>query len=267
MIYYWNGVDHMFSDELAAIRRSLGLNQKEFAEAIGVTPSAVCAWEVGRVLPNDESSKTLHEFCIRNNIDFADLRDAYLSESLKSSFRKYCSFSWNEGFKKLCQYLQENGSYPDPTSELGIWVSQQRKNYVSHRGFTEKHIQMLNSIGFQWKADEGKEAEVWAEAEWMKHYNHVLKRIEASGQMPNDAWITQQLKLPEQTEEHQRLLNELGIRMVPGSTIRNARGDISQTKLAKALGVSTVTVSHWENRDIPEYKVWDILKVIDSMKK
>lgn len=83
--------------------------------------------------------------------------------------------------------------------------------------------------------------------------------------MPNDQWITLQLKLPH-TEEEQKLLDELGIRMVPGSMIREARGNISQQKLATALGVSADTVHHWEHHKVREYKLWAILKVINNMK-
>lgn len=252
----------MFADQLVAIRKTLGLSQKEFSAAIGV--ESVNAWELGRCLPNFASCKLLEEFFKKNNIDYSALRNEYRIEYLRATYDKSCPYTWNEGFKRLSQYLQENDAYPPVTSALGLWVSQQRKNYVQHR-FSEKHIQMLESIGFQWKADDETEAQEWVKVEWMKHYNNVLQRIKDTGEMPNDQWITQQLKLPH-TEEEQKLLDELGIRMVPGSMIREARGNISQQKLATALGVSTDTVHHWEHHKVREYKLWAILKVINNMK-
>ena len=252
----------MFADVLVSMRKALGLTQKEFAEAIGV-PS-VSQWEVGKSIPSLHSCKLLEEFFKKNNIDYSALRNEYRIEYLRATYDKSCPYTWNEGFKRLHQYLKENDAYPTVTSALGLWVSQQRKNYSQHR-LSEKHIQMLDSIGFQWKADDETEAKEWAKVEWMKHYNNVLQRIKDTGEMPNDQWITQQLKLPH-TDAEQKLLDELGIRMVPGSMIREARGNISQRKLATALGLSAGTVYHWEHQKVPEYKLWAILKVINSIK-
>jgi len=43
--------EHMAPDEIRAIRQSLGLNQADFAERLGVSKDTVNSWEQGRRTP------------------------------------------------------------------------------------------------------------------------------------------------------------------------------------------------------------------------
>ena len=91
----------------------------------------------------------------------------------------------------------------------------------------------------------------------------AVRQLKNAKQAESAGSVQEGVKL---SEGAQKLLDELGIRMVPGSMIREARGNISQRKLATALGLSAGTVYHWEHQKVPEYKLWAILKVINSIK-
>lgn len=52
----------MSKDEIKDIRLSLGMNQTEFAEEIGVNQAAVSLWESGGRSPSGPVLKLLHQF-------------------------------------------------------------------------------------------------------------------------------------------------------------------------------------------------------------
>ena len=67
----------------------------------------------------------------------------------KVSKTKYVS--WDERFKELEQYKQQNGNcdVPQKHPKLGKWVNTNRTKY-KNRKLSEERIKLLNGIGFEW---------------------------------------------------------------------------------------------------------------------
>ena len=256
----------MFADVVCSIREKLGLTPKEFGEAVGVVTTHF--WENASRYPNLKEIVLLEEYCKSRGIDDSELRQSYIEEKRIQGYTwKSGMISWDEGYKKLCKYLQEHGSYPPAPSPLGIWVTHQRTDSTTARRMSAYHRQLLDSISFEWEADTEKEAKEWEEATWQYNYNRVLQRIEDIGHMPNDFWIEQQKKVKSHTPEHQELLNKIGLKMVPGSIITESLGEVSREQLADALNVLPTTIKNWEKRMFPEYRIREILEVIDKLKE
>lgn len=57
---------------IKTIRQSAGMNQEQFAKALGTTTVSINRWENGKTQPNKMAQKQLFEFCKRNNIDMFD---------------------------------------------------------------------------------------------------------------------------------------------------------------------------------------------------
>lgn len=57
---------------IKTIRQSVGMNQEQFAKALGTTALSINRWENGKTQPNKMAQKQLFEFCKRNNIDMFD---------------------------------------------------------------------------------------------------------------------------------------------------------------------------------------------------
>lgn len=67
-------------DELIkAIRQSAGMNQEQFAKALGTTALSINRWENGKTQPNKMAQTQLFEFCKKNNIDLFD----YIAKQVK----------------------------------------------------------------------------------------------------------------------------------------------------------------------------------------
>ena len=67
-----------FKERLKALRKELNLTQKEFAEKIGYTRTAVSAWEIGRNEPsNNDTIKLAEYFGVTTDylLGKSDLRD------------------------------------------------------------------------------------------------------------------------------------------------------------------------------------------------
>ena len=58
----------MTVDEVKKIRRSVGMNQSEFAEIIGVSRTTISYWENGLKEPYPSNIKKIIEFCKENKI-------------------------------------------------------------------------------------------------------------------------------------------------------------------------------------------------------
>lgn len=62
-----------FMDKLIkTIRQSAGMNQEQFAKALGTTALSINRWENGKTQPNKMAQTQLFEFCKKNNIDLFD---------------------------------------------------------------------------------------------------------------------------------------------------------------------------------------------------
>ena len=64
---------------IKAIRQSTGMNQEQFAKALGTTALSINRWENGKTQPNKMAQTQLFEFCKKNNIDLFD----YIAKQVK----------------------------------------------------------------------------------------------------------------------------------------------------------------------------------------
>lgn len=64
---------------IKTIRQSAGMNQEQFARALGTTTLSINRWENGKTQPNKMAQTQLFEFCKKNNIDLFD----YIAKQVK----------------------------------------------------------------------------------------------------------------------------------------------------------------------------------------
>ncbi len=64
---------------IKTIRQSAGMNQEQFAKALGTTALSINRWENGKTQPNKMAQTQLFEFCKKNNIDLFD----YIAKQVK----------------------------------------------------------------------------------------------------------------------------------------------------------------------------------------
>lgn len=64
---------------IKAIRQSAGMNQEQFAKALGTTALSINRWENGKTQPNKMAQTQLFEFCKKNDIDLFD----YIAKQVK----------------------------------------------------------------------------------------------------------------------------------------------------------------------------------------
>lgn len=64
---------------IKVIRQSAGMNQEQFAKALGTTALSINRWENGKTQPNKMAQTQLFEFCKKNNIDLFD----YIAKQVK----------------------------------------------------------------------------------------------------------------------------------------------------------------------------------------
>ena len=67
-----------FPEEIKRIRQRCFLTQHDFAKEVQVAFSTVNRWEGGKAKPNLIAMKNIKGFCIKNDIDYADIEEAWL---------------------------------------------------------------------------------------------------------------------------------------------------------------------------------------------
>lgn len=68
-----------FAEELKRIRQRSFLTQEAFAKEVNVSFSTVNRWESGKTKPNLIAMKSIKEFCNKNNVEYANLEELWLS--------------------------------------------------------------------------------------------------------------------------------------------------------------------------------------------
>lgn len=68
-----------FPEEIKRIRQRCFLTQSDFAKEVKVAFSTVNRWEGGRAKPNLNAMKNIKDFCLRNDIEYTDLEEAWLN--------------------------------------------------------------------------------------------------------------------------------------------------------------------------------------------
>lgn len=72
-----------FPEEIKRIRQRCFLTQNDFAKEVQVTFSTVNRWEGGKVRPNLSAMKNIKEFCLKNDIEYSGLEEAWLDYEVK----------------------------------------------------------------------------------------------------------------------------------------------------------------------------------------
>ncbi|AWY98130.1 helix-turn-helix domain-containing protein [Blautia argi] len=72
-----------FPEEIKKLRQRCFLTQSEFAKEVQVAFSTVNRWEGGRAKPNLTAMKNIKEFCLRNDIEYQDLEEAWLDYTVE----------------------------------------------------------------------------------------------------------------------------------------------------------------------------------------
>lgn len=72
-----------FPEEIKRIRQRCFLTQNDFAKEVQVTFSTVNRWEGGKVKPNLSAMKNIKEFCLKNDIAYSSLEEAWLDYEVK----------------------------------------------------------------------------------------------------------------------------------------------------------------------------------------
>lgn len=67
-----------FPEEIKRIRQRCFLTQHDFAKEVQVAFSTVNRWEGGKAKPNLIAMKNIKEFCLKNDIDYASVEEAWL---------------------------------------------------------------------------------------------------------------------------------------------------------------------------------------------
>ena len=60
-------------DLIKNIRKSVNMNQEQFAESLGTTVLSINRWENGKTEPNKMAQKQLYQFCKDNSVDLANM--------------------------------------------------------------------------------------------------------------------------------------------------------------------------------------------------
>lgn len=72
-----------FPEEIKRIRQRCFLTQQDFAKEIQVAFSTVNRWEGGKAKPNLNAMKNIKEFCLKNDIDYASVEEAWLDYTVE----------------------------------------------------------------------------------------------------------------------------------------------------------------------------------------
>ena len=72
-----------FPEEIKRIRWRSFLTQQDFADKIGVTFSTLNHWESGCAKPNLRAMKSINAFCLKNNIPYETIEEAWLDYKIE----------------------------------------------------------------------------------------------------------------------------------------------------------------------------------------
>ena len=72
-----------YSEEIKNIRQKFFLSQEAFGREIGVSLSYVNRYEGGKSKPNMSSMKKIKEFCLKHNIDYISVEEAWLNYNVE----------------------------------------------------------------------------------------------------------------------------------------------------------------------------------------
>lgn len=72
-----------FPDEIKKIRQRCFLTQIEFAKEVQVSFSTVNRWEGGKSKPNLTAMKNIKKFCLKNNVDYSNIEEAWLNYTVE----------------------------------------------------------------------------------------------------------------------------------------------------------------------------------------
>ena len=67
-----------FPEKSKRIRQKCFLTQHDFAKEVQVAFSTVNRWESGKAKSNLSAMKNIKEFCLKNNIDYTGIEEAWL---------------------------------------------------------------------------------------------------------------------------------------------------------------------------------------------
>ena len=67
-----------FPEEIKRIRQRCFLTQHDFAKEVQVAFSTVNRWEGGKAKPNLNAMKNIKEFCLKNDLEYIGLEEAWL---------------------------------------------------------------------------------------------------------------------------------------------------------------------------------------------
>lgn len=69
------------SECIRVARQNVFMTQDEFAKELHVSACTVNRWEMGKARPNNTAMKHMKLFCELNNIDFKEIKEAWISNS------------------------------------------------------------------------------------------------------------------------------------------------------------------------------------------
>ena len=72
-----------FPEEIKRARQRCFLTQGDFAKEVKVAFSTVNRWEGGKAKPNLTAMKKIKEFCLKNDIDYSSIEEAWLYFSVE----------------------------------------------------------------------------------------------------------------------------------------------------------------------------------------
>lgn len=72
-----------FPEEIKRARQRCFLTQGDFAKEVKVAFSTVNRWEGGKAKPNLTAMKNIKEFCLKNNIEYSSIEEAWLDFSVE----------------------------------------------------------------------------------------------------------------------------------------------------------------------------------------
>lgn len=76
-----------FPEEIKRIRQRCFLTQNDFAKEVKVAFSTVNRWECGHAKPNFNAMKNIKEFCIKNNLEYSYVEEAWLDNTKMEDLR------------------------------------------------------------------------------------------------------------------------------------------------------------------------------------
>jgi hypothetical protein len=177
---------------------------------------------------------------------------------------------WNSRFQELQEYKRAHGdcNVPNrygPSPKLGRWVATQRKIKRKNK-FSAEREEILNSIGFVWKARCTTNSRVGlSQTNWETRFQQLVEYKKANGNcnvsgtddqtMKLWRWASKQREAKNKfllTEEHERKLNSLGFFFNQRTVDNAARWDLRFQQLLEYKQASgNFNVSTREGKNVP----------------